>query len=339
MSTPDNSRSAPAAASATAVPQSAGNDPARPGRSENSKGLLFGIGAYGIWGMLPLFFIILLPAGAVEIVANRIVWSLAFCALLLTVNRSWPAMAAALRDIRILSTLALAAALIAANWLIYTWSVTNGHAIEASLGYFINPLLSVLLGVIILREKLRALQWTAVGIGAAAVVVLAFAYGQLPWESLGLALSFGLYGFVKKRVGPRVDAITSLSVETAVLAPIAGAVMIYLAATGAATLGSEGAGHFWLMASSGIVTAVPLVLFGAAARRLPLTSIGLLQFMTPILQFILATTVLHEHMPLERWAGFALVWVALLVLTVDMLRAYRRNRRLRGRAAPPVRPA
>jgi chloramphenicol-sensitive protein RarD len=299
---------------------------------ETTAGILFGIGAYGLWGLLPLYFFVLMPAGAVEIVANRVVWSLLFCALLITVTRSWSALAAALRNRAVFGTLALAALLIAVNWLTYTYGVTTGQAVEASLGYFINPLVSVLLGVFVLKEKLRPLQWTAVGIGFVAVGVLTYSYGKLPWIALTLALSFGLYGFVKKRVGSRVDAVTSLSVESMVLAPFAAVTMVYLAAAGTATLTTQGPGHFWLLLASGVITAVPLLFFGASARRLPLTTIGLLQYFAPVLQFILALVVFREAMTLDRWIGFGVVWVALLVLTVDMLRTARKTSVARRRS-------
>lgn len=292
---------------------------------DTTAGVLFGIGAYGLWGLLPLYFFVLAPAGAVEIVANRVVWSLLFCTLLITITRAWRVLGAAFRNPTVIGPLAAAAGLIAVNWLTYTYGVTTGQAVEASLGYFINPLVSVLLGVFVLKEKLRPLQWAAVGIGFIAVGVLTVSYGKLPWIALTLALSFGLYGFVKKRVGPRADAITSLTVETIVLAPLAAATMIYLAVSGAATLTNNGAGHFWLLAASGIITAVPLLFFGASARRLPMTTIGLLQYFAPVLQFIVALTVFKEAMTTDRWIGFGVVWLALLVLTVDMLRAARKN--------------
>ncbi|MHA7261878.1 EamA family transporter RarD [Arthrobacter sp. TMN-37] len=302
----------------------------RPARSENSLGIFYGIGAYGLWGLLPLYFLILHPAGAVEIVANRVLWSLIFCVLLLTVTRAWRTVIAAVRAPRIVGILAVAGALIALNWLTYTYGVTTGHAIEAALGYFINPIVSVLLGVVVLREKLRRLQWVAIGLGFVAVIVLAVGYGSVPWIALILAFSFGLYGFVKKRVGSRVDAVSSLSIETALLTPVAAAVMIWLAATGAATLTTEGPAHFWIMAASGVITAVPLIFFGAAARRLPLTTIGLLQYLAPILQFLLALFVFGEEMPPERWVGFGLVWSGLVLLTVDMLWTVRRTARPRS---------
>jgi chloramphenicol-sensitive protein RarD len=287
---------------------------------ETTAGIAFGIGAYALWGLLPVYFVALIPAGPVEIVANRVVWSLLFCVLLIAVTRSWSVLGRAFRDRRVFGALTVAGALIAVNWLTFTYGVTTGQAVEASLGYFINPLVSVLLGVLVLKEKLRPLQWAAVGIGFVAVGVLTVSYGKLPWIALVLAFSFGFYGFVKKRVGARVDAVTSLSVETMVLAPVAAATMVFLGLTGSATLSSEGPGHFWLLVASGVITAVPLLFFGAAARRLPLTTIGLLQYLAPVLQFVVALWVFHEAMTPDRWIGFGVVWLALLVLTVDTLR-------------------
>jgi chloramphenicol-sensitive protein RarD len=327
VSTPEQTVPAPSATTVSTTASAAAN-----AKKETTAGVVFGIGAYGMWGLLPLYFLVLHPAGAVEIVANRVVWSLIFCALLITVTRTWRLLGNAFRDKAVLGPLAVAAGLIAINWLTYTFGVTTGHAVEASLGYFINPLVSVLLGVFVLKEKLRPLQWAAVGIGFIAVGVLTVSYGKLPWIALVLAFSFGLYGFVKKRVGPKVTAITSLTVETVVLAPIAGGTMIVLGLTGAATLGSDGPGHFWLLAASGIITAVPLLFFGASARRLPMTTIGLLQYFAPVLQFIVALAVFHEAMTPDRWVGFGIVWLALLLLTLDMLRTARKNSLMKKRA-------
>jgi len=322
----------PVATPAAAAPPAAGPSAGAPAPAgpkavakDTTAGMLFGIGAYVLWGLLPLYFFILMPAGAVEIVANRVVWSLLFCALLITVTRTWRVLAAALKDRRVFGSLALAAFLIAINWLTYTYGVTTGQAVETSLGYFINPLVSVLLGVLVLKERLRPLQWAAVAVGFAAVGVLTYSYGKLPWIALTLAFSFGLYGFVKNRVGSKVDAITSLSVETMVLAPLAAVAMVVLAAGGSSTLTSQGAGHFWLLLASGVITAVPLLFFGASARRLPMTTIGLLQYFAPVLQFLVALLVFREAMTVERWIGFGVVWLALVLLTLDMLGAARRN--------------
>jgi chloramphenicol-sensitive protein RarD len=339
--TPDGSRSpatltSPGVAAPGATPSKRPQAALKAVDTDTTAGIIFGISAYGLWGLMPLYFFLLQPAGAVEIVANRVLWSLIFCVLLITVTRSWRVLGAAFRNRTVIIPLIIAAVLIAVNWLTYVYGVTTGQAVEASLGYFINPLVSVLLGVVVLKEKLRPLQWAAVGIGFIAVGVLTVSYGKLPWIALTLALSFGLYGFVKKRVGPRADAITSLTVETVVLAPVAAATMIVLALTGTATLATNGAAHFWLLAASGIITAVPLLFFGASARRLPMTTIGLLQYFAPVLQFIVALAVFHEPMTTDRWIGFGVVWLALLVLTVDMLLTARKNsvtRRLARSAA------
>lgn len=311
--------------------RSARKKPAKPARSEAATGVLYGVGAYGLWGLLPIYFIWLIPANSIEIVANRVVWSAIFCALIITVSRGWGKIGAALKNKRIMGTLSVAGVLILINWLTYVYAVISGSAVEASLGYFINPLVSVLIGVLVLKEKLRPLQWIAVGVGFAAVVVLTFSYGKLPWIALLLAFSFGTYGFVKNRVGGKVDAVTSLSIETAVLTPFAIAAMVVLVFMGQATLTGLGPGHFWLMAASGIITAVPLLFFGASASRLSMTGIGLLQFMTPLVQFVIAITILGEPMSTERWIGFVIVWIALAILITDMLINYRRTARLRSR--------
>ncbi|MDK1359846.1 EamA family transporter RarD [Arthrobacter sp. zg-Y1219] len=334
---PESIRS-PARAAAGGSAGTSGTTPAggkaAPGtRGENTPGLLFGVGAYLLWGLLPLYFMVLVPAGAIEIVAARIVFSLVFCVALLTVMRSWRTLAAAARNLRLVGTLGGAAVLIAVNWTTYAWAVLNEHAVEAALGYFINPLVSVLLGVIVLKEKLRPLQWVAMGVGFVAVLVLGLAYGTVPWIALILAFSFGTYGLVKKGVGGRVDAISSLTIETAVLTPVAIAVLVWMSVNGTATILSNGPAHFWLLAASGVLTAVPLIFFGAAARRLPLSTVGMLQYLAPTLQFIIALAVFKEVMPPERWAGFGLVWLALVILTVDMMGGPRRNRILRAAAA------
>lgn len=310
--------------------------PPRPGTDAptlNRAGLLQGLGAYGLWGILPLYFMTISVASATEIVANRIVFSLVFCVILIGVTRAWGDLRTLSRDRRAMGRLAMAAMLITVNWVTYAYAVLHGHTVEASLGYFINPLVSAALGVVFLKEKLSRFQWTALGFGLAAVLVLTFAYGSVPVIALTLAFSFGLYGFVKNRVGRTATAVTSLTVETALLTVPALAYMGWLMSRGEATVLTTGPGHFWLMAASGIVTAVPLLLFGAAARRLPLSTVGTLQFLTPVMQFIIAVAVFHEAMPPERLAGFSLVWVAIILLAVDMLR------RPRGRAAVPAVPA
>jgi chloramphenicol-sensitive protein RarD len=290
------------------------------------RGLVYGIAAYTLWGVLPLFFLLLRPASAVEIVAWRIVLSLIFCALLLTVTRGWPALASTLRDRRTVLVMGGAGALILVNWLVYVYATLSDHVVEAALGYFTNPIVTVLLGVFVLRERLRPLQWTAIGISAVAVLVLALNYGQFPYIALALAFSFGCYGLIKKQVGGRVDAVSGLTIETAWLSVPAAVALIVLAGTGALTIGTVSTVHTVAILFAGVVTAVPLLLFAAAARRIPLTYLGLTQYFAPILQFVIGVFVLHEAMPPARWLGFGLVWVALVLLTWDMFRAGRRGR-------------
>lgn len=291
-------------------------------------GLAFAISAYALWGLLPIFFLSLAPAGSIEIVSWRVLFSFVFCALIITLTRSWPKLVAILRQPRLIVLLGVAGALILVNWLVYVFATLSGHVVEGSLGYFINPLVTVLLGVLLLRERLRVAQWVAVGIAAVAVLVLAIGYGQFPWISLVLACSFGLYGFVKKWVGPRVDAVSGLTIETALLAPVAVGMLAIVAATDdGIVFGTAGPTNTLLLVSAGIVTAVPLLLFAAASRRLPLVWIGLTQFLTPILQFLFGALVMGEPMPLERWIGFILVWAALTVFMTDMILTGRAARR------------
>jgi chloramphenicol-sensitive protein RarD len=289
-------------------------------------GLAAGVGAYILWGLLPLYFPLLQPAGAVEIIANRVVWSLLFCLLLLWVTRTWGAFLTALRHRRTLGLLSIAAVLLAVNWLVFVFGILTDRVVDAALGYYINPLVTVTLAVVVLRERLRPVQWVALGFGAAAVVVITVGYGQLPWIALTLALSFGFYGLIKNRVGRSVGAVPGLAVETLVLAPLALGYLVWLGATGAGTFATEGVGHALILASSGVVTAIPLLLFNSAARRLPLAMLGLLQYIAPTLQLIIGVLVLGEQMPAARWWGFGLVWVALVILTVDGVRTGRAQR-------------
>ncbi|MET0989546.1 MAG: EamA family transporter RarD [Glaciihabitans sp.] len=292
------------------------------------RGLAFGVGAYGLWGILPLYFLLLAPAGAIEIVAWRVLFSLFFCAILLTATRGWQRFAAILRDRRIALTLGAAGGLILINWVIFIFAALAGQVVEASLGYFTTPIVTVLLGVFVLRERLRVMQWVAIGISAAAVVVIAVNYGTFPSIALGLALSFGLYGLVKKRVGGQVDAISGLAIETMWIAPVAAIMLLVVGVTSGLTLGTISPLHTTAIIGSGIITAVPLLLFASAARRLPLVYLGLTQYLAPILQFLLGVFILGEDMPPARWAGFALVWVALVLLTIDMVSSNRASRRL-----------
>ncbi|WP_350349195.1 EamA family transporter RarD [Agromyces sp. G08B096] len=302
-----------------------------PGGSTQSaisrSGLLFAISAYVLWGVLPIYFLALEPTGPFEIVAWRILLSLVFCALLIMVTRAWRTFIALLADRRVVLTMGLAGVLIFVNWQTYVYATLSGQVVEAALGYFINPIVTVFLGVLVLRERLNATQWIAVGISLVAVVVLAVGYGQLPWIALVLAFSFGVYGLIKKRVGPKVDAVSGLTLETAWLAPVAVVQLIVVASTTGLTLGQGGAWHTVLLLLAGAVTAVPLLLFAAASRRLPLIHMGFIQYFAPFIQFIVGVFVLHEPMPPGRWVGFALVWVALVVLTFDLVRGARAARR------------
>ncbi|WP_037885982.1 EamA family transporter RarD [Streptomyces sp. NRRL S-646] len=296
-------------------------------RGERRTGLLNGFAAYGMWGLVPLFWPLLKPAGALEILAHRMAWSLVFVGAALVVMRRWAWAGRLLRQPRRLGLVAVAAAVITVNWGVYIWSVNSGHVVEASLGYFINPLVTIAMGVLLLKERLRPVQWVAVGTGFAAVVVLTVGYGQPPWISLTLAFSFATYGLVKKKVG--LGGIESLAAETAIQFLPAVAYLLWLTSHGSSTFATQGVGHGALLAATGVVTALPLVCFGAAAIRVPLSTLGLLQYLAPVFQFLLGVLYFHEAMPVERWAGFALVWVALCLLTWDAFRSASRLGRVR----------
>lgn len=290
-------------------------------------GMAFAIAAYGLWGFLPIYFIALAPSGPLEIVAWRVLFSLVFCALLIAVTRAWRPFAALMRDRRVVLTMGLAGVLIFVNWQTYVYAALTNQVVEAALGYFINPIVTVFLGVLVLRERLNVTQWVAVGISIVAVIVLALGYGQLPWIALVLAFSFGFYGLIKKRVGPKVDAVSGLTLETAWLAPLAVVQLVFVAMTTGLTIGTVSGWHTFLLVLAGAVTAIPLLLFAAASRRLPLIYMGFIQYFAPFIQFLVGVVVLQEPMPLERWIGFGLVWVALVVLTFDVVRGRRASRR------------
>ena len=289
---------------------------------QRSAGLLYGLGAYGLWGVFPAFFTRLAPADAPEILAHRIVWTVVLmAALLLMVGR--------LGDLRTLSRrtwllLACASVLISTNWLIYIYAVNSGHVVDAALGYFITPLVSVVLGVAIFGERLNRFQLIAVLLATAAVILLSVGVGGLPWIGIGLAFSFGLYGAVKKVV--RTDPRVSVAVETAIAAPFAAVYLVVLQFSGEGDFTNHGPVHTALMLLCGPVTAVPLLFFAAAAQRLPLVTLGLLQYLTPSMQLIWGVAVDHEPMPPARWAGFALIWIALGLFSADALRRGNRAR-------------
>ncbi|MGA0944618.1 MAG: EamA family transporter RarD [Candidatus Nanopelagicales bacterium] len=296
-----------------------------PKRSELTTGLLFGIAAYGLWGTFPLYFSLFDDVNPVEVVAYRIVWSLAFCLLLLVIIRGgWREVTQTLRNRRSLGLLSLASIAIAINWTTYVYSVSTNQVVEAALGYFINPLISVAMGVVILRERLNAPQWTAVAIAGVGVVIIGFAEGAAPWIGLILALSFGSYGLLKKLAG--VGALPGLTVETLVLLPVAGVVLGYFEVQGSAAVTSSGWGMGVLLALLGPVTAIPLMAYAAAANRLPLATLGILQYSTPTVIFILGITVFGDVVNTGEWIGFTLIWVALAVFSTDALRRSRQSR-------------
>lgn len=293
-------------------------------------GGLYAFSAYLLWGVLPLYFLLLAPVGAFEIVAWRILLSLVFCALLIAVTRSWRRLGAILRQGRLVALTVLAGILIYVNWQTYLIGTLSGHVIETSLGYFINPIVTVLLGVLVLRERLRPTQWVAIGLATAAVVVIVVGYGAVPWIALILAFSFGFYGLVKKKIGPSVDAVSGLTLESLWLTPLALVQLVVVALTTGLGFASAGVGTTVALALAGVVTAVPLLLFAAGARRAPLTLLGIVQFVAPVLQFLIGWWVLGEPMTAGRWAGFALVWAALILLSVDSIVASRRARQGAG---------
>ena len=294
--------------------------------SEQRRGFLFGVAAYLLWGLFPLYFPLLEPAGAVEVLAHRILWSALTMGVLVLALGRVAHLRALLRSRRTMLLLGAAALAISVNWGTYIWGVNNGRVVEASLGYFINPLVTVLVGVVVLGEQLRRAQWVAAGVAVLAVAVLTVDYGHPPWVALVLAASFSIYGLTKKTAN--AGAVESLAVEATLVAPLAAAYLGVLVAQGASGFGSHGAGHALLLASSGIVTAVPLIFFGAAATRVPLVTLGLLQYLTPVLQFGLGVFWFGEEMSPLRWTGFAIVWVALTIFTVEANNHRRRQLRL-----------
>ncbi len=287
------------------------------------QGIGYGLAAYGVWGAVPLFWPLVAQAGSLEILAHRVVWSfLISLVLVVTVVRRgfWSRMG----NRRTLLLLGAAAAIVSVNWGTYIWSVNHGHVVETALGYYINPILSIVLGVVVLREKLSRAQWVSLALAVAAVVVLTVDYGTLPWIALVLAVSFATYGFIKNRLG--AGAVDSLAVESALLTPLALVYLGFLAASGRATFGHLGWGFSLLLVATGLVTLVPLLFFAAAATRLPLSTLGLLQYLAPTLQFVLGITYFGEAMSPGRWVGFGLVWLALLVMSADGLLRVRRSR-------------
>lgn len=289
-------------------------------RSEYSLGLLFGFSSYILWGLFPLYWPLLEPAGPLEIVAHRAVWTLVFCAVVLVVLKQMRTTIAILKNPRVMLGLLSTTVLISINWITYIWATNNGHVVEAALGYYINPLIIIAFGVLLLREKMRPLQWVAVAIAAIGVLILTLDYGRLPWVAIALATSWGTYGLIKKKLG--LGALEGLAIETLIsLIPYS----IYLF-----ILARDGSGQFatnWgltaLLISAGAITAIPLLLFNGSTTRLPYSTIGLLQYITPTIQFSIGVWVRHEDMPAARWVGFVVIWMALVTLGTDLVKSSR----------------
>ena len=288
--------------------------------SKNKLGLLFGVSAYSLWGAFPLYWPLLEPANPLEIVSHRAVWTLVFCFFVLAATKALKSTLATLKRPKVAAKLFATSVLISINWLVYIWATNNGHVVEASLGYYINPLIIIGFGVILLKEKMRPLQWVAVSIASIGVLVLTIDYGRLPWIALTLAVSWGSYGLIKKQLG--LGALEGLAIETFISAFFYLAYLIYI--------GNQGTGQFgnsWgltiLLMSAGAVTAIPLLLFNGSTNRLPFTTIGLLQYITPTLQFSVGVWVRHEDMPTARWAGFLIIWIALTTLALDLVKSSR----------------
>jgi len=300
--------------------------------SEVRRGYVYGLVAYAMWGFFPIYFKLLKPSPPLEILAHRVIWSVLFISLLLSAMRNWRFLGRIVRSPRLFGGISVAALLIAVNWATYIYGVNSSRVVETALGYFITPLVVVLLGVTVQRERLRAWQWAAVGVGAVAVAVLTIDYGHLPYIALTLAASFGSYSLIKKRL--KLPPAEGLFVESAVLALPALGYLSWLNGSGGAEFGHVSAVHTGLMVFSGVATAVPLLLFAAAANRVPLVGLGILQYVAPILQLACGVLIFHEPMPAARLAGFGLVWVALIIFTVDGIRGARAtNRSNRERTA------
>lgn len=299
------------------------------------KGMIFGILAYGSWGILPIYFRALDEAGPLEILAQRILWSAVFCLLYWVWKRDLGWIGAIVRDGRRFLLLTLAAYVLAVNWGVYIYAVSIGNVLESSLGYFINPLLMVLVGVVVLGERMSRLQWIAIALGTLAVIVITVDYGRLPWIALTLAASFTVYGYIKKTLGGGIGALQTMTFESLALLPFALGTLVWIKMhADNLTFGHEGVVHTAMLILLGIATIFPLTWFTAAATRLPLTTMGMLQFLAPTGQFLVGVFVFHESVPLARWIGFAFVWMALVLLTMDSFRrAHSRRRARRAEAA------
>ena len=281
-------------------------------------GLIFGVSAYTIWGLFPLYWPLLKPSTSLEIVANRSVWTLLFCIIALSFSHQLRATISLMKNLVITLKLALTSILISINWLVYIWGVNHGHVVECALGYYINPLIIIAFGVLLLKEKMRRLQWAAVAIAVVGVLVLTIDYGRPPWIALALALSWGSYGVIKKQLA--IPALQGLTIETLISLPFYGGYLLLLMKQGNSHFG-HGAGLTVLLIGAGIVTAIPLLLFNGSGNRLPFTIIGLLQYITPTLQFMIGVLVRHEKMSVGSWIGFFIIWGALVTLAIDLMKS------------------
>lgn len=281
-------------------------------------GLTLGFAAYLTWGLFPLYWPLLKPANSIEIVAHRAVWSLIFCLALLAYTKQLKPTLALLKNPRIMKRLFLSTALVSVNWLTYIWGVNHGHVVECALGYYINPLIIIAFGILLLKEKMRKLQWFAVGCAAIGVIVLTIDYGRPPWIALTLAVSWGSYGLVKKQLG--LGALEGLTIETIILFIPWTAYLIWMEQKGTGQFGHH-TGLTLLLILAGAVTAIPLLMFNGSTNRLPFTIIGLLQYITPTVQFLIGVVVRHEAMPVGRWIGFLVIWVALIALGIDLVKS------------------
>jgi chloramphenicol-sensitive protein RarD len=283
-------------------------------------GLVYGVSAYVMWGLFPLYWPLLQPASALEIVSHRAVWTMVFCIIVLAITHALKSTLATFKRPKVAVKLFTTTILISINWLVYIWATNNNHVVEASLGYYINPLIIIAFGVILLKEKMRALQWAAVSIATIGVVVLTVDYGRLPWVALALALSWGTYGLVKKQLG--LGALEGLAIETMIaFIPYCGYLM-FIGAKGDGQFGNS-VGLTALLISAGAITAIPLLLFNGSTNRLPYSTIGLLQYITPTIQFSIGVWVNNEAMPTARWVGFVFIWLALITLGGDLVKSSR----------------
>ena len=288
--------------------------------SKEKLGLVYGLGAYVLWGLFPLYWPLLKPATSTEIVSHRAVWTMVFCFIILAITKSLKTTLATFKRPKVAAKLFTASILVSINWLIYIWATNNGHVVEASLGYYINPLIAIAFGIILLKERMRLMQWVSVSIATIGVLVLTIDYGRLPWIAFGVALSWGTYGLIKKQLN--LGAVEGLAIETLIAFIPYCVYLVFLGSNGEGKFG-QGVSLTILLISAGAVTAIPLLLFNASTTRLPLTTIGLLQYITPTLTFIIGVWVNHEVMSTARWIGFVIIWIALFVLAYDLVRSGR----------------